>query len=321
MKSVLALMLGAGARYAVAQSLPDYVLTYAPLLWLDVNETYFPGDIYGQVQNTYPALNYTKITGYTTPLTLDNLDQLNDFGNTSVYLTSNEGIEAFPAWFNGTQPNSDGVTEGATSCAIVTVDHGDGTLDAFYFYFYSFNKGDIVLDLVWGDHVGDWEHNMVRFENGEPQALWYSQHSGGEAFTYDAVLKIDGRPVAYSGQGTHANYAIEGVHDHTIPGVNLPFGPVNDYTSNGTLWDPTGNYYAYSYDNITAVFTAYDSSYPVNWLYFNGQWGDIQVANQTGIFGEYEYTSGPNGPKFKNLVRTNVCPDGDTCDVLDYLWY
>lgn len=51
---------------------------------------------------------------------------------------------------------------------------------------------------------------MVRFENGEPQAVWYSQHSGGEAFTYDAVLKIDGRPVSYSGQGTHANYAIEG---------------------------------------------------------------------------------------------------------------
>lgn len=109
----------------------------APLVWLDVNETYFPGDIYGQVQNTYPALNYTRITGYTTPLTLDNLDQLNDFGNTSVYLTSNEGIEAFPAWFNGVKPNSDGVTEGATSCAIVTVDHGNGTLDAFYFYFYS----------------------------------------------------------------------------------------------------------------------------------------------------------------------------------------
>lgn len=167
MKSVLALVLGAGTGYALAQSLPDYVLKYgtskpsmfpqehdvspfclwahanyivgvtAPLVWLDVNETYFPGDIYGQVQNTYPALNYTKITGYTTPLTLDNLDQLNAFGNTNVYLTSNEGIEAFPAWFHGTQPNSHGVTEGATSCAIVTVDHGDGTLDAFYFYFYS----------------------------------------------------------------------------------------------------------------------------------------------------------------------------------------
>lgn len=128
MKSVLTLVLGGGAGYAGAQSLPDYVLTYGksnsstsisaihvlsvlspsqmlirsitvPLFWLEVNETYFPGGIYGQGQNTYPALNYTKINGYTTPLTLDNLDQLNDFGNTSVYLTSNEGIEAFPAWF------------------------------------------------------------------------------------------------------------------------------------------------------------------------------------------------------------------------------
>lgn len=115
---------------------PMLTVYAAPLVWLDVNETYFPGDIYGQVRNTYPAVNYTRITGYTTPLTLDNLNQLNNFGNKSVYLTSNEGIEAFPAWFNGTQPNNDGVTEDATSCAIVTVDHGDGTLDAFYFYFY-----------------------------------------------------------------------------------------------------------------------------------------------------------------------------------------
>jgi hypothetical protein len=51
---------------------------------------------------------------------------------------------------------------------------------------------------------------MIRFDNGEPQALWYSQHAGGEAFTYNATLKINERPVAYSGRGTHANYAIEG---------------------------------------------------------------------------------------------------------------
>lgn len=35
----------------------------------------------------------------------------------------------------------------------------------------------------------DWEHNMVRFANGTPTAVWYSQHSNGEAFTYDAVQK------------------------------------------------------------------------------------------------------------------------------------
>lgn len=37
--------------------------------------------------------------------------------------------------------------------------------------------------------VKDWEHNMIRFEKGKPTAIWYSQHSNGEAFTYAAVSK------------------------------------------------------------------------------------------------------------------------------------
>lgn len=29
----------------------------------------------------------------------------------------------------------------------------------------------------------DWEHNMVRFQNGTPTQVWFSQHGFGEAFT------------------------------------------------------------------------------------------------------------------------------------------
>jgi hypothetical protein len=54
------------------------------------------------------------------------------------------------------------------------------------------------------------EHNVERFSKGVPQALWYSQHAGGEAFTYGATEKQGQRPVAYSGKGTHAVYAIPG---------------------------------------------------------------------------------------------------------------
>lgn len=51
---------------------------------------------------------------------------------------------------------------------------------------------------------------MVRFANGTPTAVWYSQHSYGQAFTYNAVEKSGKRPYSYSGNGTHANYATAG---------------------------------------------------------------------------------------------------------------
>lgn len=53
---------------------------------------------------------------------------------------------------------------------------------------------------------------MIRFSNGAPQAIWYSQHASGQAFTYSAVEKKGIRPYAYSGNGTHANYVIAGYY-------------------------------------------------------------------------------------------------------------
>ena len=51
---------------------------------------------------------------------------------------------------------------------------------------------------------------MIRFKNGEPQAVWYSQHASGQAFTYEATEKNGKRPYAYSGNGTHAVYSTAG---------------------------------------------------------------------------------------------------------------
>ncbi|KAL2219209.1 hypothetical protein M432DRAFT_338204 [Thermoascus aurantiacus ATCC 26904] len=301
-------------------SIPSYVLEYAPLIWLHSEDPYRPADIGQQLVHTTPMVNWTEVVGVPSPLTLDNLDSLNALGDTSVFLTSKEGINANPQpdWFKGVTPNAAGKTEGAVSCAIVVYDHGDGTVDAFYFYFYAYNQGNTVLGLEFGDHVGDWEHNMIRFSNGVPQAIWYSQHSGGQAFTYSATEKQGQRPYGYSGKGTHAVYAIAGDHDHTIPHFNLPEGLVVDHTDRGVLWDPTLSAYAYRYDAASQTFTAYDDSAPVNWLYFDGQWGDDALPGGPEILGEAKYTAGPNGPKFKHLVREEVCPS-DPCIVLPFL--
>lgn len=182
---------------------------------------------------------------------------------------------------------------------------------------------------------------MIRFANGTPTSMWFSQHASGQAFTYAALEKKGKRPLSYSGNGTHANYAVKGSvcpllspskpsqspanhhslsnskHDHTISGINLPTGFLIDYTDRGVLWDPTLNAYAYTYDPSTAVFNPSGPDVPVAWLEFNGRWGDDQPPGEPEIFGEAKYVAGPDGPKFKVLNRKLVCPSSP-CVVLPF---
>jgi hypothetical protein len=138
---------------------------------------------------------------------------------------------------------------------LVMVDKGNGILDAFWFYFYSYNLGTTVLNIRFGNHVGDWEHSLIRFKDGVPKAVFFSAHSGGLAYSYNAVEKgkgkgRDGRPVLYSALGSHAMYASPGSHPYV-----LPFGLLADVTDKGPLWDPALNYMAYHF-NTTITHNA-----------------------------------------------------------------
>ena len=283
--------------------------------------------MYAQIANTSPMVNFTDINVTQSPLTLDNLDVLNSYGKNGrdVYLTSILDVTLDPKWLYGVVPDASGQTRGANSCAIIVNDHGSGLVDVFYMYFYAYNVGNTVLFHELGDHIGDWEHNMIRFQDGAPETVWYSQHSNGEAFTYKAVEKEGIRPIGYAAVGSHATYATVGTHDHTIPGLNLPGGLIQDYTSKGTLWDPIQSAYLYTYDAETQSFrSADDGSSPLGAMHFTGQWGDEQYARddprQEEFFGFFKYTSGPTGPRDKQLNRTNVCPkDGILCIIRDSL--
>ncbi|KAI4122725.1 MAG: hypothetical protein LQ338_005656 [Usnochroma carphineum] len=194
-----------------SQSATGSVLTQpAPKVWLQSQDPYLPSDIGSQLAHTKPEVNFNVVDGGPSPLTLDNLASLNAVGGKSVYLTSIDDVTKNPTWLKGVMPDGNGKTNGATSCAVIVNDHGSGNVDAYYMYFYAFDQGNTVFGLEIGDHVGDWEHNMIRFKNGLPEAIWYSQHSYGEAFTYSAVEKQGQRPVTYSAKGTHANYATTG---------------------------------------------------------------------------------------------------------------
>lgn len=100
-----------------------------------------PSDLQAQLDNTAPNVDcpWTSGKGDNSLLNLDNLDHLNQFGNTSVYLTSRGGSRADPepAWLRGIRPDEDGRTGNGTGSAIIIADRGNGTVDAFYFYFYA----------------------------------------------------------------------------------------------------------------------------------------------------------------------------------------
>ncbi len=48
----------------------------------------------------------------------------------------------------------------------------------------------MVLNVRFGNHVGDWEHILVRFQHKKPKAVFFSEHYWGEAYSYKAVEKI-----------------------------------------------------------------------------------------------------------------------------------
>ncbi|KAG5970385.1 hypothetical protein E4U55_001703 [Claviceps digitariae] len=242
----------------------------------------------------------------------------------------------------GHKPDANGYTR--APAVLILVDKGSGILDAFWFFFYSYNLGQTVLGIRFGNHVGDWEHCMIRFEHGVPRGIFFSEHEGGQAYAWDAVEKRGIRPVIYSAVGSHAMYATPGEHPYV-----LPFKMLKDVSDKGPLWDPALNNYAYHYnyklenntqldeeadaaDAITGaaapaggaaapaaekhhppslVPAAKNPDAPTSWFHFNGYWGDrlytLADIRQWRLFGQYHYVTGPSGPKYKMLGRSKMC--------------
>ena len=327
--------------------IPQYVLDYAPLVYLFSGEQFWPCDIADHLNHVTPNLNYTPILSRTNNLNLTNLDVLNEYDDGRfVYLKSDDNVEERPDWLGGQKniPNqpeeqprshhphgkpSDAriqeppiVGRSSAPAVLVTVNKGHGIVDAFWFYFYSYNLGNKVLNIRFGNHIGDWEHSLIRFQHGKPKIVFFSEHFFGEAYSYDAVEKIGPRPVVYSAVGTHANYATPGLHPYI-----LPLGLLHDETDKGPLWDPAMNCLKYTYnvknDTLTPDVRTLDA--PTEWFFFNGHWGDklypLNDRRQYEFAGQYHYVTGPLGPRFKHLGRRKVCqgPYKNRCDVRQWL--
>ncbi|KAM5361421.1 hypothetical protein ACJZ2D_013111 [Fusarium nematophilum] len=106
-------------------------------------------------------------------LDLDNLALLNDVNvgaEQVVALTSNDDVTALPAWLFGETPDEAGRISNATPCVVIVVERGPHDVDAFFFCFYSYDRGanisqvpeplnSLALGMAdgmhYGNHVGE----------------------------------------------------------------------------------------------------------------------------------------------------------------------
>ncbi|OTB09176.1 hypothetical protein M426DRAFT_316469 [Hypoxylon sp. CI-4A] len=384
------------------RGIPDYVLTYAPLVHLYSQEFFWPSDIADHMKHVVPDIDDDVLLNESEPLSLSNLNKLS--GKLGFqHLNSQDDVESRPQWLHSkrnrpiafddededkteddesepdgwlsddttwyevdrdhplqrisdprklpagmtqsqriarrsrdlhsreqqrllSQSAQEGLNEqnkpdesgySRAPATLVLVDKGSGIVDAFWFFFYAYNLGQTVLGTRYGNHVGDWEHCMIRFESGVPRAVFFSEHEGGQAYAWHAVEKRGNeteiqRPVIYSAVGSHAMYATPGNHPYV-----LPFKMLKDVTDRGPLWDPSKNLRGYWYD-YTAIKddeglepVKENPNEPTNWFHYRGTWGDklygLDDGRQWRLFGQYHYVTGPQGPKFKNLGREKVC--------------
>lgn len=60
---------------------------------------------------------------------------------------------------------------------------------------------------------------MVRFLDGVPQAVFYSQHSDGQGYAYNATEKLGVRPVIYVAEGSHVSNRIPEPGSNGLTGI------------------------------------------------------------------------------------------------------
>lgn len=307
--------------------IPKYAIDFAPIVKLHSREKYNPYDINLFIRH-FNLHKDRMVYPLETNLQLSTIHKLPN--NHELYMTAIDEFSNDPDWLLGTKPDSKGLSDPAT---LIVVDKGNGWVDAYWFYFYSFNLGPKIFTVGLnsrepirgmgpiGNHLGDWEHSLVRFHNGKPILVWLSAHSGGSGAYYDVIPKYNGgiQPLIYSAIGTHANYVTSGKQKRD------PGGVLYDQTDSGSVWNPSMNYLSYTFDgNKTYIGKGNNDKNHLgreekygNWLYFSGYWGNRRLSTKDRRQREYlsklyKYVDGPSGPLTKNLMRISPCPNGDS---------
>ncbi len=114
----------------------EALVQYAPRVWLHSAEEYFPSS----VEFGFPSM--TRFVGpdgnYWVRSTID-LDSPSD-DSLAFFLGDLDDAPVYAYY----------------------ADKGNDIVDLVYFFYYPYNRGKEVVDTIWGNHVGDWEHITVR---------------------------------------------------------------------------------------------------------------------------------------------------------------
>ncbi len=283
----------------------EALVTYAPRVWMDSGEKYFPSTV---------EFAFAEMTRFAD-------------GEGKYWVRSTEALGS-PS---DTLPFFGGDLDNAPVYAFYA-DKGMDVVDLVYFFWYPYNRGKEVVDTIWGNHVGDWEHITVRLLRGEddvlsPSQIYLSAHSFGGVYEWGEVEHFEEtHPVVYSAEGSHGVWSTPGDHVYMTIGekvlgacVTLVCTDLTDITSAGTAWDTWENVAGFDYgeqeglggeswpvwmsDDFTAVGEG-PAEVPGGGPIY--RWGNVEDCSTLGLdisdlIGVCRLEDGPTGPISKNV--------------------
>lgn len=267
----------------------SFVLLYAPKIWLDVKEKFFPCSVeYYQ--------NYTHIDG--------------------EWIISNEKPStpsSILPYFYGQNPLN--ITVPVYAFVLPDISEKDPvkalknpmnhSIVVTYFTLYSYNRGKELFNTVWDNHISDIEHAHIYFTNGKPVKVVASYHSWNVTKQWGEGIEIynNTHPVLYSARNSHGLWFTPGEHEY------ISFPKLVDYTSKGTAWDTWNNVQMiFPWDWNTTYSKVWDSAYLIDVLRWGDPHTDFPVDNCYKI---YKYTfcrfsDGPVGFLGKELIQSII---------------
>ncbi|MCY1015348.1 discoidin domain-containing protein [Pyxidicoccus sp. MSG2] len=263
-------------------------IQFAPRIWLDGAESYFPSSV------EYFLANVRDRDGYL--VTKEHLD-CDSCTN--------------PPFLKGQNPEQKHVPLYVEVVHRTQGDKPTNITDLIYWTVYPYNNGKrVCLGLydywigcmgeysTFGNHVGDLEHMTLRLIDGRPHQVFLSQHSGGQTLLYGSkwLTLLGWNPELYAALGSHGLYPEPGRHTYRelVNGDSL-----FDDTSRGIRWDGWVQPVVFPWQE-PGTYTG-----SLAWLNITSRWGNPKsgcVISERWT-GECVLNSGPEAPMMRDFAH------------------